>query len=162
ACSGVARRRRSLVGLRCVRGSRPGWALPRGPLPRWHAGSFVSRPRSRWRSRSSGPPPGRPAPLLTASRAGRHQARTKAPQTGLQYRRSPMDTTTAADDITDAIAHIETHRQDSVKMTGLATACNEALRKLHEMLHHEQEAVQRHGPGTLHPANVGALTAAID
>ena len=73
-----------------------------------------------------------------------------------------MDTTTAADDITDAIAHIEMHRQDSVKMAGLAPACNEALRKLHEMLHHEQEAVQRHGPGTRHPANVGALTAAID
>jgi hypothetical protein len=73
-----------------------------------------------------------------------------------------MDTKTAADDITDAIAQIELHRQESAKLAGLATACNEALRKLHEMLHHEQEAVQRHGPGTLHPANVGALTAAIE
>jgi hypothetical protein len=73
-----------------------------------------------------------------------------------------MDTKTAADDITDAIAQIELHRQESAKLAGLATACNEALRKLHEMLHHEQEAVQRHGPGTRHPANVGALTAAIE
>ena len=73
-----------------------------------------------------------------------------------------MDPITAADDITDAIAQIEMHRQESAKTAGLATACNEALRKLHEMLQLEQEAVQRHGPGTLHPANVGALTAAID
>ena len=73
-----------------------------------------------------------------------------------------MDATTAADDITDAIAQIEMHRQESAKVAGLATACNEALRKLHEMLHQEQDAVQRHGAGTRHPANVEALTAAID
>ena len=73
-----------------------------------------------------------------------------------------METTTAADDITDAIAEIEMNRQESAKMAGLATACNEALRKLHEMLHQEQDAVQRHGAGTRHPANVEALTAAID
>ena len=73
-----------------------------------------------------------------------------------------MDPEKAADDITDAIAQIEMHRQESAKVAGLATACNEALRKLHEMLHHEQEAAQRHGPGTRHPANVGALTAAIE
>ena len=73
-----------------------------------------------------------------------------------------MDTETAADDIIDAIAQIEMHRQESAKTMGLATSCNEALRKLHEMFHQEQEAVQRHGPGTRHPANVGALTAAVD
>jgi len=73
-----------------------------------------------------------------------------------------MDTETAADDITDAIAHIEMHRQESAKMAGLEAACNEALRKLHEILHREQEAAQLHGPGTLHPANVRALTAAIE
>ena len=73
-----------------------------------------------------------------------------------------MDTETAADDITDAIAQIELQRQESAKTAGLATACNEALRKLHEMLHHEQEAAQRHGAGTRHPANVAALTAAIE
>ena len=73
-----------------------------------------------------------------------------------------MDTETAADDITDAIAQIEMHRQESAKISGLATACNEALRRLHEILHREQEAAQQHGPGTLHPANVRALTAAIE
>lgn len=73
-----------------------------------------------------------------------------------------MDTKLAADDIIDAIARIEMHRQDSAKTAGLATACNEALRRLHEMLHHEQEAAQRQSPGTRHPANVAALTAAID
>ena len=73
-----------------------------------------------------------------------------------------MDTKAAADDIIDAIARIEMHRQESAKTAGLATACNEALRKLHEMLHDEQEAAQRHGEGTRHPANVAALNAAID
>ena len=73
-----------------------------------------------------------------------------------------MDTKSAADDIIDAIARIEVHRQESAKTAGLATACNEALRKLNEMLHHEQEAAQRHGEGTRHPANVTAVTAAID
>ena len=73
-----------------------------------------------------------------------------------------MDSETAADDITDAIAQIELHRQESAKVAGLATACNEALRKLHEILGQEQEAVQRHGTGTRHPANIRALTAAIE
>ena len=73
-----------------------------------------------------------------------------------------MDSETATDDITDAIAQIEMHRQESAKLAGLASACNEALRRLHEMLQHEQEAVQRNGPDTRHPANVGALTAAIE
>jgi hypothetical protein len=75
---------------------------------------------------------------------------------------SVMDTETPADDITDAIAQIELHRQESVKVAGLSTACNEALRKLHEILGQEQEAVQRHGPGTRHPANIRALAAAIE
>ena len=73
-----------------------------------------------------------------------------------------MDTETATDDVTDAIAHIEMHRQESAKKAGLAAACNEALRKLHEILNHEQEASQRHGPGTRHPANIDAVAAAIE
>ncbi len=68
-----------------------------------------------------------------------------------------MDTVTATDDVIDAIAHIEMHRQESVKEAGLATACNEALRKLHELLDQEQEALQRLGPGTRHPANMEAV-----
>jgi len=73
-----------------------------------------------------------------------------------------MNTVTASDDVVDAIASIEMHRQESAKETGLAAACDEALRKLHELLGQEQEAFQRHGPGTLHPANVAALTAEIE
>ena len=67
-----------------------------------------------------------------------------------------------ADDITDAIALIEMHRQESAREAGLANACNEALRRLHEILLHEQEAAQRHGPGTRHPANIAVLTGAIE
>jgi hypothetical protein len=72
-----------------------------------------------------------------------------------------MDTVTAADDVTEAIAHIEMHRQGSAQEAGLATACNEALRKLHELLGREQEAAQRHGPGTRHPVNVDAIVTEI-
>jgi len=73
-----------------------------------------------------------------------------------------MDPESAADEITDAIAQIEMHRQESARQAGLAPACNEALRKLHEILGEEQDALQRHGPGTRHPENIRALTAAIE
>jgi len=73
-----------------------------------------------------------------------------------------MEPQSAADEITDAIAQIEMHRQESAKQSGLEAACNEALRKLHEILAEERDALQRHGPGTRHPANVQALTAAIE
>jgi hypothetical protein len=72
-----------------------------------------------------------------------------------------MDTVIASDDVTDAIAHIELHRQESAKEGGQATACNEALRKLHELLEREHEASQRHGPGTRHPVNVEAIATEI-
>jgi len=35
-----------------------------------------------------------------------------------------------------------------------AAACNDALRKLHELLEREREALQSHGPGTRHSANI--------
>jgi hypothetical protein len=64
----------------------------------------------------------------------------------------------ASDEVTDAIAHIEMHRQEMEKEAGLATACNDALRKLHELLKEEQEALQRNGPGTLHALNVEVIS----
>jgi bacterioferritin-associated ferredoxin len=68
----------------------------------------------------------------------------------------------ASDEVTDAIAHIEMHRQEMEKEVGLAAACNEALRKLHEILKNEQEALQRHGAtGTLHPLNIEAVASEI-
>lgn len=71
-----------------------------------------------------------------------------------------METGTASDDVTDAIASIEMHRQQTEKETGLAAACSEALRRLHELLERERGA-QQHGPGTKHPANIEAVTAEI-
>ena len=65
-----------------------------------------------------------------------------------------MATRMASDEVTDGIAAIEMHRQGTEKESGLAAACSEALRKLHELLEHEQEALQLHGPDTESAANV--------
>lgn len=72
-----------------------------------------------------------------------------------------MDTEMASDEVTDAIASIEMHRQELEKEAGLAAACSEALRKLHELLDQERAAQQLHGAGTRHPANVEAVTIEI-
>jgi hypothetical protein len=45
-----------------------------------------------------------------------------------------MNDELASDEVTDAIAFIEVHRQEAVKESGMAHACAEALRKLHELL----------------------------
>lgn len=68
----------------------------------------------------------------------------------------------ASDEVTDMIAHIEMHRQEMQKEAGLAAACNEALRKLHELLEHEKQQLQLHGPGTVHPANIEAVSLHIN
>jgi hypothetical protein len=68
-----------------------------------------------------------------------------------------MDPRIATDEVIDLIAGIEMHRKEMGKETDLAAACNEALRKLHELLDHEREALQSHGPGTRHPANIGTV-----
>jgi hypothetical protein len=72
-----------------------------------------------------------------------------------------MDPGIATEDVTDIIASIEMHRQEMEKDSGLAAACNEALRELHELLDREREALQVHGSGTRHAANIEAATAAI-
>ena len=67
-----------------------------------------------------------------------------------------------SDEVLDAIAHIEMHRQEMAKEASVAAACSEALRKLHELLEREREALQLHGPGPRHAAHVEALTAEIE
>ena len=73
-----------------------------------------------------------------------------------------MDTVTATDDVTDAIARIEMHRQEMQKDASVAAAYNEALRKLHELLDREREALQSHGLGVGRAVNIEALTAEIE
>lgn len=68
-----------------------------------------------------------------------------------------MDPVIATDDVIDLIAGIEMHRQEMGKESDLAAACNEALRKLHELLDREREALLSHGPSTRHSANIGTV-----
>ena len=63
----------------------------------------------------------------------------------------------ATDEVTDIIANIEMQRQEMEKEAGLAAACSEALRKLHELLYREKKALQLHGPSTGHSANIEAV-----
>ena len=73
-----------------------------------------------------------------------------------------MGTGRATDDVIDAIALIEMHRQVMQKESGPAAASSEALRRLHELLEHEKQALQLHGPAAGHPANIEAVTAGIE
>ena len=67
-----------------------------------------------------------------------------------------------ATEVTNAIAHIEKHRQAMEKEAGAAAACNEALRKLHELLDREHEALQSRGAGEGHAESVESVKAEID
>ncbi len=80
---------------------------------------------------------------------------------GTPKEETDMDIKTASDEVIDAIASIEAHRQDMEREAGRAAACSEALRKLHELLEREREALQVHGPGTLHAVNIEAVTMEI-
>ena len=60
------------------------------------------------------------------------------------------------------IADIEMQRQAMVKEAGLAAACSSALRKLHELLDREKEALRLRGPAAGHPQNVEAVTTEIE
>ena len=68
----------------------------------------------------------------------------------------------ASDEVTDAIASIEMHRQEMEKESGVVSSGNWALRKLHELLEHEREALRLQGQGAVHSANVEAITTDID
>lgn len=67
-----------------------------------------------------------------------------------------------AAEVTNAIAHIEKHRQAMEKETGAAASCNEALRKLHKLLDREHEALQSRGAGEGHGESVEAVKSEID
>ncbi len=67
----------------------------------------------------------------------------------------------ASDEVIDAIAHIEVHRQGTEKESGVTVACHEALRKLNELLQQEQAAPEPHGPGSGYSANVEAVMSEI-
>ena len=73
-----------------------------------------------------------------------------------------MHTAMASDDVTDAIVQIEMHRKEMQKENGAIGAGNEALRRLHELLEQERQALQLHGPGAGHPANIEAVAAEIE
>ena len=74
---------------------------------------------------------------------------------------APADVS-AADEVIDAIAGIELKRRETEKEAGLAASCNSALRKLHEFLDREKEALQLRGPDAGNPQNVEAVTAEIE
>lgn len=65
-------------------------------------------------------------------------------------------------EVTSAIAYIERHRQAMEKEGGATVACNEALRRLHELLEREHEALQSRGTGGGHAASIEAVTAEIE
>jgi hypothetical protein len=68
-----------------------------------------------------------------------------------------MNTVTASDEVTDAIAHIEMERQEMEKTSGRAASCDAALRKLHELLDQEKAAPEPHGAGSGYLANTEAV-----
>jgi hypothetical protein len=63
--------------------------------------------------------------------------------------------------VADIIASIEMHRRQMEKEPDLAASCNEALRKLHELLERERKALQLNGSGTHHSSNIEAVTTEI-
>jgi len=73
-----------------------------------------------------------------------------------------MGTTPATDEVIDMIADIEMQRQAMEKEGGLAASCSSALRRLHERLDHEKEALQLHGPDARHPENIEAVAIEIE
>lgn len=74
----------------------------------------------------------------------------------------PTTDVPATDEVIDAIADIEMHRQEMEKAAGLAASCNSALRKLHELLDREKEALQLRSPDTRHTQNVEVVTIEIE
>lgn len=74
----------------------------------------------------------------------------------------PLGTTPATDEVIDRIAEFESQRQAMEKEAGLAASCSSALRKLHELLDREKEALQLRGPDAGHPENVKAVAMEIE
>lgn len=74
----------------------------------------------------------------------------------------PYGTSPATDEVIDVIAGIEMQRQVMEKEAGLQGSCSSALRKLHELLEREKEALQLHDAGAGNPANVDAVSIEIE
>jgi hypothetical protein len=68
-----------------------------------------------------------------------------------------MDPRIATDEVIGLIAGIEVHRRAMRQESDLAAACDDALRKLRELLGREREALLSQGRGTRHPANIGTV-----
>lgn len=68
----------------------------------------------------------------------------------------------ASEEVIDAIAGIEMQRREMEKEAGQAASCSSALRRLHELLELEKEALQLSGPEAGHPENVAAVAAEIE
>ena len=70
-----------------------------------------------------------------------------------------MDPAAPSDEVLDLIGSIAMHRQamEHDLGSGAAPARNEALRKLNALLVSEREALQAHGPGGRHSANIAAV-----
>jgi hypothetical protein len=64
--------------------------------------------------------------------------------------------------VIDRIAEMESQRQAMEKDSSLAASCSSALRRLHELLDRETEALQLRGPDAGHPENVEAVAAEIE
>jgi hypothetical protein len=64
--------------------------------------------------------------------------------------------------VIDAIAEIEKRRRLAEREAGLAGSCSSALRKLHELLDLEKEALQLAGREAGNPGNVEAVATEIE
>jgi hypothetical protein len=64
---------------------------------------------------------------------------------------------TPSDEVLDLIGSLAMHRQAMEHDSGAGPAQSEALRKLNELLTRERDALQSHGPGGPHSANVALL-----
>jgi bacterioferritin-associated ferredoxin len=71
-----------------------------------------------------------------------------------------MNTGMPTDEVTDAIAYIEMHRQEMAREAGVPAACAQALRQLQELLEQERQALQAGSDGD--SANVEAVTNEIN
>jgi len=74
----------------------------------------------------------------------------------------PATEVPATGEVLDLLAGIEMHRQEMEKEAGHAAACGSALRKLHELLEHKQEAMQLHGADAGHQAHIDAVALEIE
>jgi hypothetical protein len=72
-----------------------------------------------------------------------------------------MNEEQVSDEVTDAIAFIEVHRQEAVKESGMAHACSEALRKLHELLEQVKTEAQQTPNANGHSPNLEAVNQEI-